>query len=121
MTAPPDVPACRDADNPGLFESTEVHMHELARVFCKKCPVVDWCLEERERVNADAIAGSVTVGTWGGLLWLSNGHSVRIEHGTDRGYNQHRYRGDKPCKPCRAAHLAYDRAKQAARREVANA
>lgn len=31
-----------------------------------------------------------------------------VEHGTDRGYFQHRTRGELPCQPCRAAHSAHN-------------
>ena len=30
-----------------------------------------------------------------------------IEHGTERGYQQHRRRGDTGCQPCLTAHNAY--------------
>lgn len=121
MSAPPGVPACCDTDNPGLFESTEVWAHEKARAYCARCPVVQWCLEERERAKS---RGALPVGTWGGLLWLTNGRHLRIEHGTERGYNQHLYRHEKACKPCRYAHLAHNRAldaERARRKEAANA
>ncbi|ASU81545.1 hypothetical protein CDO52_00940 [Nocardiopsis gilva YIM 90087] len=37
------------------------------------------------------------------------GRRKPIAHGTPRGYKQHYYRGEKPCDPCRAAELAYQR------------
>lgn len=121
MTAPPGVPACRDTDNPAIFESTKVLDHEKAVAVCATCPadVKAWCLEEREEAK---VRGGTPTGTWGGLLWLDNGHPLSIEHGTDRGYNQHRYRGDEPCRPCHRAHLAHEKAKRDAKRlAVANA
>jgi hypothetical protein len=30
-----------------------------------------------------------------------------VEHATERGYHQHRTRGELPCQPCRAAHSRY--------------
>jgi hypothetical protein len=42
------------------------------------------------------------------------------EHGSERGYGQHRRRGEDPCLPCRVARNAADRERQSmARRAVA--
>ena len=39
-----------------------------------------------------------------------------VEHGTERGYQQHRHRRDLPaCQPCREAHAAHETARKADR------
>lgn len=37
------------------------------------------------------------------------------EHGTQRGYDQHRYRREKSCEPCKAAHAEDQRRRSLAR------
>lgn len=47
--------------------------------------------------------------------------ALPVEHGTDRGYFQHRYRRDLPaCVPCRTAHAAAEK-RRAERREAVRA
>jgi hypothetical protein len=43
---------------------------------------------------------------------------IRIEHGTHRGYNQHRRRGEIPCRECKDAYNRYRSEWAMARRGV---
>jgi hypothetical protein len=112
--------ACRGLD-PELFfpERGDAFTARNAQAVCATCPVAEQCLEF-------AIEVGETEGIWGGL----SGRQLRqerqrraggplkrgpkpgtalkpIKHGTDAGYNAHRYRGERPCESCREAHAAY--------------
>jgi len=41
-----------------------------------------------------------------------------VEHGTTKGYHQHKYRGDEKCRPCMDAYNADNRARRAVLRVV---
>jgi WhiB family redox-sensing transcriptional regulator len=111
--------ACRGLD-PDLFfpERGDSFTARNAQAVCATCPVAEQCLEF-------AIEVGETEGIWGGL----SGRQLRqerqrraggrkgpkpgtalkpIDHGTDAGYNAHRYRGERPCQWCREAHAAYN-------------
>ncbi len=107
--------ACRGLD-PDLFFPArgDSFTARNAQAVCAACPVAEQCLEF-------AIEVGETEGIWGGL----SGRQLRaekrrraggvrrkaptnIDHGTDAGYNAHRYRGEQPCQWCREAHAAYN-------------
>lgn len=115
-----DQAACRGLD-PALFHPQRGEPTEPAKRVCASCPVrqecLDWALEANEKH-----------GVWGGMserqrrqLRIAANIASRerpIDHGTYRGYAQHRRRGEQPCEMCREAHRDYHAADQRARREV---
>jgi hypothetical protein len=63
--------------------------------------------------------GGGLVGTWAGKLYgtripeskRSGKKPLPREHGTERGYHQHRYDREAVCDPCRQAHADHTRKK----------
>lgn len=102
-----EVPPC--TDQPWLFDSTSIADHEIARAYClgddeqAPCPLLDACRSEYQRAEASALRDSKPSGTWAGELYGGNTRGQR-EHGTNRGYGQHRHHGEPACEPCRIAH-----------------
>jgi hypothetical protein len=96
-----------------LFESTDVRDHLEARALCDACPALEACTELLREVQTVSRtlrdAGGGAVGTWAGELVGASPASRRgrrnpREHGTERGYQQHRWNHEERCEPCRAAH-----------------
>jgi len=100
-----------------LFDSTELHAHRVARKICADCPAIDGCRELLQAALAAPCvqAGSGPIGTWAGLRFGRTVHEViepkrsgakpkPREHGTDRGYYQHRTHREPSCRDCKAAH-----------------
>ena len=80
------------------------------RAICAGCPVSAECLQAASDLDA-------RYGIWGGLdeVERANGPKVKtIEHGTSRGYRQHRTAGEDACQDCKDANNAKNR------REYAN-
>lgn len=101
-----------------LFDSIDVRDHEAARDLCDQCPVLAECaalLHEVQDVSRTLqSAGGGPTGTWAGQLVGKQGGGRRgrrnpREHGTERGYHQHRWDGDDCCDDCRRAHSAHVR------------
>jgi hypothetical protein len=94
-----------------LFDSTHEADHRDAKAMCAECPVLTSCatnLRETQIATAGTSrAGGGPVGTWAGKLIGRSGRGSRPrEHSTDRGYYQHRWRGETACGRCKAAHAA---------------
>ncbi len=86
-----------------LFESTDPFDHIEAKQHCNHCPLLDACAQILEEEKAKPLARyGGPEGTWAGQLVGSK--FKPIEHGTERGYNQHRYQGSPACRDCRNAH-----------------
>lgn len=109
----PIVSAFEDAPCVGrswLWDSTHQADHREAAALCKTCPALNPCAdllrEELSGSRTMQVAGGGPVGTWAGRLvgkgfkWTPNPR----EHGTDRGYHQHRHYGEQSCDECLAAH-----------------
>lgn len=101
-----------------LFDSTNPDDHREAAAICATCPAaqVTACRASLAATKLAAIPDGGPVGTWGGLL-VGEGAAKKSrrlalprEHGTDRGYGQHRYLGEAACDDCKAAHAAQWRA-----------
>lgn len=125
-----DIGACREHD-PELWFPNHVgnqaeswEQERQAKAICARCPLRAACLEA-------ALECKERHGIWGGLnpdervrLKQSRRMIRPAEHGTDSGYYAHR-RGSRegftrePCEECRKAHRAAERAREAAKREVA--
>ena len=99
-----------------LFDSTEPSDHAEARALCAQCPALMACValaaEVRSPTSMAACGGGMS-GTWAGRLYTTKGHRraagrppLPREHGTDRGYHQHRQQDEEACSACRAAHVA---------------
>lgn len=107
-----------------LFDSTLEADHQAARTICAQCPELLPCAMLLRQVQADTATmrgqGGGPVGTWAGKLLGKSGQRRTLprEHGTDRGYFQHRYRHETACEDCRAAHVAEVDAYNARRRLV---
>lgn len=113
--------ACRGEDTDLFFPNgatgpwaTQI---EQAKTICRRCPVVESCLQY-------ALTTGQAAGVWGGTS-----EDDRYEHlhgrkrrrpaecGTDSGYYAHRHRQEEICGPCRAAHNAHTNARNARRRQ----
>lgn len=107
---------CRGMD-PELFHPGWGESVSEAREVCRRCEVQAECL-------AYAVNNAERFGVWGGKSERER-RSIRrrlagkpprptIEHGTARGYWQHRNDGDMPaCGPCVEAYREYDRQRRA--------
>ena len=90
-----------------LFESTNPADHAQAKALCDVCPAIAACREWRK---ATAAAGTAAYGgpcgTWAGKLYGAGdrGRANPREHGTERGYQQHRHLKEPPCRACKTAH-----------------
>lgn len=107
----PDLREASCKGRPQLFESLDAADHEMAAAICAWCPVRVACKSLLLEVQREATAlesGGGPVGTWAGELIGSRvGRQRRAlprEHGTDRGYYQHRHRREDACAGCKAAH-----------------
>lgn len=91
-----------------------------AKQVCAECPIRARCLEV-------ALANGERYGIWGGVserdrrkLAQGRPRVPEREHGSARGYRQHRKHGEDVCKACAAAYSVYQREHHdAARRAVA--
>lgn len=92
-----------------LFESTNLVDHYEAKLICAECPAIEACraLLEAELTGSAWSRCAGPRGTWAGELLgeKSNRRALPREHGTDRGYYQHRYRRETACAECRGAHV----------------
>jgi hypothetical protein len=94
--------ACRDAD-PLLFESVNPLDHIEAAGICATCPALMACdALLAEQYGTLARHGGGPVGTWAGQLVGTK--SKPREHGTERGWGQHRHYRERTCQDCRLAH-----------------
>ena len=109
--------ACRGMD-PELFFPGRGESTVEARQVCATCTVACPCLEY-------ALRSAEKYGIWGNTsererrtMRRDIRKAVRpINHGTPRGYNMHRERGEMPpCPACREAHTRYVMAARHARR-----
>lgn len=114
---------CRGAD-PSIFYFQQDKLDRdpnpadvaRAHAYCNDCPVKTDCLES-------AIANG-EVGYWGdttdqqrtGYRREAKAHR---EHGTHRGYSQHRYLGESPCRDCLNGHSAYVKYRRGSRAKKA--
>jgi len=91
---------------PGVGAPSKDRAEALA--MCAVCPVREECLDHALQVPEK-------YGIWGGTserqrrvlrrqLGISGQQRKPIGHGTDRGYEQHRRRGENACAACLAAH-----------------
>ena len=114
--------ACRGM-NAELFYPGRGDSTAAARAACASCPVTAQCLEYALRIGEKH-------GIWGNTSERERRalrRSMRtgpqrkpIQHGTARGYNMHRERGELPaCQACREAHTRYTVARRQARRNEA--
>lgn len=115
MTRPPIVTPCHRQS--ALFDSTEPGHHAQAKALCDACPFAGPCAEALRDTIAtwgyDRSHGPR--GTWAGRLLDPTGNTRgQNPCGTPAAYNRHRYHGEPPCEPCKAAHTA--RARDAKRR-----
>lgn len=102
-----------------LFDSTSATDHQKAAAMCKTCPAFIACdnllRQELDMAHTMQAAGGGPSGTWAGRLLgkkskqVGRGYTNAREHGTDRGYYQHRYYGDRACEACRAEHARQQR------------
>lgn len=107
-----------------LFYSTELADVELAKSICQQCPLIDSC-------RATSFEQQELYGVWGGLTYweriLIDPNFPRrdeINHGENRGFDQHKTLGIEiedgdPC-GCLEAHRASARARMARYREKKN-
>ncbi|MFE5309733.1 WhiB family transcriptional regulator [Isoptericola sp. NPDC056605] len=86
-----------------------------AKQICAECPIATRCLEV-------ALANGERHGIWGGVSErdrrkLAQGRPTgpEREHGTARGYRQHKKHGEDVCKACDAAYSVYQREHREAR------
>lgn len=91
-----------------LFESTDLADHHEARAICGGCPAITACLQTLREVQVASAgtrnSGGGPVGTWAGKLLggkaSPKGPARPREHGTTRGYYQHKNRHEDACRPC---------------------
>lgn len=130
-----DLAACRgheetfaDADIERHHAHSRAHREAVAkaRAICAECPVAAECLKlalakegnEHYTFRYSVYAGLTPMERARLANVRHSGPKGRptIEHGTSRGANAHRYRGEPPCDDCRAA----DNAARRARKEKAS-
>lgn len=113
-----DRPEPRCTHQERLFESIDITHHRLARDLCLgtdgqgPCPAITACQATARDIQQSQHRGGLH-GTWAGVLYgvSSTGRpAFPREHGTERGYQQHRHRGEEYCEPCRVAHREASRA-----------
>ena len=105
-------PEPRCADRPRLFTSKDITDHNEAKTACLgrdnegKCPLFDTCLATLRDMQAGPWQSGIQ-GTWAGKLYAGGkvkpADERRREHGTEKGYYQHKNRKEMPCPPCRKA------------------
>lgn len=81
-----------------LFESTHPLDHEEAAAICAKCPAIAACRGLLEAESKNAVYGAT--GTWAGELVGTKRAERTREHGTEKGYWQHKNRGEDACSEC---------------------
>jgi len=92
--------------DPELFFPGKGGSNIPAKQVCAVCTVRQECLDY-------AVANFEQHGIWGGLTRdeRRSMHGQRlapmIEHGSQKGYQQHRRRGETPCALCRIANARY--------------
>jgi WhiB family redox-sensing transcriptional regulator len=91
--------ACADTDT-SVFFPGDGERGTAAKKICAECPVIDMCLEY-------ALSMNDRNGIWGGMssrerdqIRRRRNPETEPAHGTERGYRQHRTRGEKACKEC---------------------
>lgn len=107
------APTLRTADLEGarcvgrwwLFDSIDPDDHAEAAKECAICPVRDSCLQVLQEVAGGGPRASGPVGTWAGLL-VGTSAKPR-EHGTERGWGQHRHYRETACEDCYRAHAEH--------------
>lgn len=87
-----------------LFDSVDLIDHAEAAAICAGCPARRRCLEALHAEAAVYPAGT-PCGTWAGKLVGTS--RLPREHGTERGWGQHRHNREKACDPCKCAHVRY--------------
>jgi len=85
-----------------------------AKAVCRDCPVRQACLDWALETNAGGIAGGLTHQERMKLGRPRRATAVR-EHGTQRGYNQHKRASEIACVDCKAAEAKYVRDRKAER------
>lgn len=117
-----DRAACLDAD-PELFYAPGDWDHAPARAaaaktWCATCPVRTECLD-------DALRGDDKHGIRGGMTPTERDHHKRsarrrqpITHGTEKGFLQHKRRGERPCLPCADANSTARRTRDKQRKDA---
>jgi hypothetical protein len=111
--------ACRSIGNDLFFATTQPDI-DAAKQVCADCLTRARCLEVAlaEEINMDGIWGGLTFDERAILRRQRPGHratwAVELprEHGTERGYQQHR-RYEPPCAACKDAHYQHYLAQQA--------
>ncbi len=107
--------ACRGM-NPDLFFPDRGEDTTQAKAVCAGCSVRAECLEA-------ALMNMDKHGIFGGTSERERRrmrtHVVVIEHGTERGYKQHRHRGGGACDARKAAHAEATRIRRAGARDAA--
>lgn len=106
-----DRALCLGADPEMFFPTSEVRNGfetpdvTAAKAVCLHCPVVDPCLQDAIDLDDDGIRGGLTRDERRAIAWRrpSRAELTPIDHGTARGYRQHRIRRDEPCPACATA------------------
>lgn len=104
-----------------LFDSTRPDHHREAAAICATCPLAHLaaCRANLEQTLRLAHRRGGPRGTWAGQLVGETAAEKQRrtanprEHGTDRGYHQHRHVGEPACDACLAAHAAKWRERKA--------
>ena len=107
-----------------LWTSDNRDDRALAKAACNTCPRLLTCHAQTE---TDRAKGLQVIGVSGGLDYgtgtKGHGRTGRppkpIEHGTFRGYQTHRRRGEDPCDDCYEAMSAKSRADYLRKKEAA--
>jgi hypothetical protein len=91
-----------------LFDSTYWAEHQEAKQICARCPALlacDQLAQEMQAPKSMTECGGGLVGTWAGKLYGARKKPAGKprEHGTERGYYQHKNRKEDACKDCREA------------------
>lgn len=124
MTLPPLPPAFRDApcrEEPRLWDGEKPeHIAEAIRVCKEACPLLAECarLHKGIRGLVGVIAGR-PVDEATRLRAGRRTYGAPREHGTDRGYEQHKSRSEYSCQPCLDAHAEHVRLRREARKASA--
>lgn len=104
---------CRGLHLAPLFESLHTWDHDEAAKLCGagtavECPAFAACQAMAKGLE-DGPLDHRPQGTWAGQLYgvgpgPGRGRARPREHGTQRGYDQHRHRKEYPCRACKLAH-----------------
>lgn len=103
---------CANWTDPQPFDDGDRHNWRRAAAVCRTCPVrLDcladaWAHERGVKEHTFGVRGGIPAH---GRILAGAPQDIRgpIEHGTLRGYNQHRYRKIPQCAACRAAWNLY--------------